>query len=166
MAGTALIVNPQGALGPPVTDFRTGLNGAGFEFEQGKGEYYSYPAAATITKGQALEFVAPTATLPLRVQPMLAATSALLYAGCAQDGALTGESVNVIRRGVAIVKFASADTPAFGTALLSPDTNTGDYEANAAAVGNQIVGVCLAVEIGTTDTCLAFLDPTLSVEEV
>lgn len=165
MAGASLIVNPSGALGAGVTDYRTGQDVNGHDLHQGQGEVYSFRADATILKGQALGWVVPTATVPLSVTPMAAATSALLYAGAAGDGAAVGETVTVIRRGVAVVRIG-ADAPAGGNGLLSPDTTTGEFEAGAAAVGNQIVGVVLGPEIGTTGTCLAFLDPTLSVEEV
>jgi hypothetical protein len=159
--GDTLITNPSAAY-RTVTDYRTGQDADGFDLEMGKSEVYHLRANATITKGEALMFVAATASVPTSVTPMTAAADVSLFAGVALEGAASGDLVTFARRGFVIVQTEDADTPAFGNILRAPDTVTGDFGASGAlGAGGEALGLVLGPEIGSTNTALAFLDPVI-----
>jgi hypothetical protein len=154
------ITNPSAAL-QTVTDFRTGLDSSGAPLQQGQ-QGWPYRANATIEAGQALMFVAPTATVPLSVTPMTTAivtSDPWLFAGVAADAAAAGDQVLVIRRGVCVVQHDTSDTPAAADVLALPNATTGDFATAAAVTGLRVVGTVLGPEIGTSNRCLAYLDP-------
>lgn len=153
------ITNPDGAY-QTVTDFRTGQASDGSAIQYGQTECYVIRANATIARGEALSIVAPTATVPVSVTPMAAATAVHLYLGAAQHDAVAGEPVLVVRRGFAVVRTEAADAPAAGEVLRCPDTTTGRFAASGAlGAGGEVAGTVLGPEIGTTDFAFVFLDP-------
>lgn len=163
MSGPSFVSNVQGALSSaPVDDFTTFQDANGFDIEFGKGEVYNLRAAGTISRGNALEFVAATTTVPESAQVMATATDIALYAGVALHDAEADDLVHFMRRGFSIVTHETADTPAHGNVLLKPDTTAGHFATAAAgaAGGQSVLGVVLGPEINTSDTCPAFLDPT------
>lgn len=157
--GSRQITNPMAAY-TTVTDYRTGVDAAGADLAYER-KVEQFRANATIVKGQALMWVAPTATVPLSVTPMTAAVSASdawLFAGAAMESAEAGDTVAVLREGFGVVQTETADTPAFGNALCLPDTTTGDFATPAdSPTGGAQVGVVLGPEIGTTDTAWVYL---------
>lgn len=160
MSGT-LIHNPQGAF-RTVDDFRFGTDADGHPLQYGIGEAFQLRANAAVEAGEALMFVAPTASVPLSVTPMTAAADEQIFAGAAQNDAAIGESVVVVRSGFAIVQHDTSDIPAFGSVLLEPDATTGDFAVAADPVGGAgpapaVVGLVLSAEIGTTNTCWAYV---------
>lgn len=154
-----VITNPLSAY-RTVTDYRTGTDAAGGDLEYPR-EIQQWRANATITKGQALMMVAPTATVPPSVTPMTAAigaSDAWLFVGAAMEDAAAGDTVAVLVRGYGVVKTETADTPAFANALCVPDTTTGAFAVPAdSATGQAQVGYVLGPEIGTTDTAFAYV---------
>lgn len=164
---STIINNPNAALSSaPVTDYRTYRNADGVDLELGKGEVYTARAAATVLKGQALEHVVPTATIPHRVQPMQVATGIHLYAGAAMNSAAAGEQVQFCRRGFMIVFTDDSDTPAFGQVLLKPDATVGQFATAAAAASLQnVLGVVLSAEMDgvALRKSAAFLDANCGI---
>lgn len=164
MPGSTAVTNPGGANAGGVTDFRTFRATDGFDIEYGKGEWYVLRANAAITRGQALEFVVPTLTLPLSVTPMLAASGVHLFAGVAIESAAAGEDVPFVRRGQVIAFTDDSDTPAFGQVLLKPDATTGQFATAAAAATLQnVLGLVLSAEMDGAGVrkSAVWLDPTL-----
>lgn len=148
MSGPSQVTNPQGA-NLTVSDFKLFRDASSQDLELGKGETYTARANATILKGQALEHVVPTTTVPYSVQPMQLASGVHLYAGCALNSATAGQDVNFARRGYMMAFTDDADTPAFGQVLLKPSATIGQYRTAAAAAtstGQAILGVVLGAE--------------------
>lgn len=151
----AQITNPYGALST-IDDHRTGQDQEGLDIMYGfRGNMFR--ANATITKGQALMWVGPTATVPVSVTPMTAAADPWRFAGVAMSDAAADESLLVAHQGVVIIKFDGGSTAAADDAVILPATTTGEFDilAGAQAINEDLIGNCLAVEIGTTETCLA-----------
>lgn len=155
---TSVLNNPLGA-NRTVTTFVSGKDADGIDL-YAPTETEAYRANATITKGQALSFVVPTATVPVSVTPMAAATDDRMYVGVALDGAAAGDTVLVATRGLCLVKVVD-DTPAAGDHLGLPDTTTGSFETTATDPdATAIVGKQAGVVLGTKDSnnlCLAYL---------
>lgn len=153
-----LITNPTGAFRTGVDDFLEPTDSNGALVQYGVGEIWNLRANAAIDKGEALMLVAPTSTVPLSVTPMTTTGDAELFAGAAATDAAEGDIVQVIRKGFAIVKFDTSDTAAFGSVLTAPDATTGDFQIIAAPNSTDAtVGLALGTEIGTTDTCWAYV---------
>ena len=160
MPGPSMITNPAGAF-KTVTTFLSGQDSSGDDLQVGLGITYSLRADAAITRGQALMFVAPTATVPLSVTPFTAAADEQIFAGAALHAAAAGDQVEVVREGFCTVKFDTGSTAAFGSVFKQPVTATGDFEIIADPVGGAdqppVLGLCLGTEIGTSDTCFGYI---------
>lgn len=162
MPGPSMITNPGAAFySLPAAGFVNGQDSTGADLNYGIGIEYTLRANAAITRGQALMFVAPTATVPLSVTPFTAAADEQIFAGCAAEAAAAGDQVRVIREGFCTVKFDTGSTAAFGSVFLQPVTATGDFEIIADPVGGAdappVLGLCLGAEIGTSDTCFGYI---------
>lgn len=165
MPGPSFINNPAGALSnAPVTTYLFGRDAAGFELEQGKGEVYTFRANATVTRGQALMWVVPTATVPLSVTPMTAGADLVLFAGVALESGVAGDNIPVMRRGICIAFTDDSDTPAFGQILLRPDATTGQFATAAVAATIQFaLGTVLSAEMDGAGVrkSLVMVDPVV-----
>ena len=162
MPGPSFITNPNAALRTlPAAGFVNGQDSSGADLDVGVGISYTIRANAAITRGQALMWVAPTATVPLSVTPFTAAADEQIFAGCAFDNTAAGDNCLVIREGFCTVKFDTGSTAAFGSVFKQPVTATGDFEIIADPIGGAdappVLGLCLGVEIGTTDTCFGYI---------
>lgn len=119
-----------------------------------------YRANATIVEGQALMFIAPTATVTVSVSPMTAAiavSDAWTFAGVAMEAAAAGDYVRVVSRGWARILHDAADTAAALSVVSLPDTTTGRFAIAAEVVTNvRTVGFVAGIESGT-DRSLAFI---------
>lgn len=153
-----VITNPNGALRGPITSYITGRAADGFDIAMEE-EVELYRANATITVGQALAIVAPTATAPVSVTPLTTAIAAVPSRiwGVAKEAGAAGDLIKVMRRGIAVVNHDTSDTPAAYDFLLAPDATTGAFAtASAAAAGVVVCGLVLGAEIGTENKCLAY----------
>lgn len=160
MAAERTISNPAGA-GQTVTDWRTGKTSTGADVDL-DADYVVVRANATITKGQAVGLVAPTATVPPSVTPQTAAMDKRLFVGAAQHAAAAGQYVQVLTRGFGLIN-AGAGTPAADQLVLVPATTTGvfDFTAtdpDATTVVGTLAGVALGTK-GTDNLVFAYLDP-------
>lgn len=155
-----IIANPNGAH-RTITTYVSGRDADGIPLVIGNQEVESFRAAATILQGQALMFVAPTATVPMTVTPMTAAASAATpwrFAGVALDNAVAGEQIKLVATGFVEVLFDASDTAAAYSILNLPYTTTGDFDIAAATADDvaQVGWVC-GIESGTSDKCLAYV---------
>lgn len=153
MSRSTNIANPFGAY-RNVTDFTTFRDTDSRELEFGVGEEYVLRANVAITKGQALMFVVPTATLPLSVTPFTAAADEQIFAGAALHAAAAGEAVGVLRHGFGLVRVDLGVAAAFGSVLQQPITATGDFEVIADPVGGAgplapVLGLVLSGPLST-----------------
>lgn len=169
MPGPSFITNPNASLRElPAAGYVNGQDNTGADLQIGIGVSYSLRANAAITRGQALMFVAATATVPLSVTPYTAAADEQIFAGCAAANADAGDNVLVIREGFCTVKFDTGSTAAFGSVFKQPVTATGDFEIIADPVGGAdqppVLGLCLGVEIGTSDTCSGYIGWTPALD--
>lgn len=152
------LTNPVGAH-KTTSDFRNGVS------DFGEPQLYQrnalFRANATITKGQALMDVAPTATVPFSVTPMTAAVAASdswAFVGAALESAAAGDLVNVLVEGYGVLLLEDADTAAFRNVLRLPDTTTGAFATSADPLaGEAVCGKVLGPEIGTTNTAFCYL---------
>lgn len=156
-----ILANPNGAH-RTITSYISGRDADGIPLVIGNQDIESWRAAATILQGQALMFVAPTATVPMTVTPMTAAASAATpwrFAGAAMEGAVAGEQVRVCKDGFVEVLFDTSDTAAAYSILNLPYTTTGEFDIAAATADDvaQVGWVC-GVETGTEDKCLAYVN--------
>jgi hypothetical protein len=153
-----IIANPNSAH-RTVSTYISGRDADGIPLVVGNQVVESWQAAAAVSQGQALCFLAPTATVPLTVTPMTAALSAShpwTFAGAALEDAAAGEMVRVCAEGFCEVLFDASDTAAFGSVVNIPYTSTGDFDIAAAPADDTLqVGVCFGIETGSTDKCLA-----------
>jgi hypothetical protein len=144
-----LISNPFGAH-RTVTTFVADQDAGGECLHQPIG-VTEFRAAAAVTRGQVLEFVAPTASVPISVQPMATASDQLLYAGVALDAADVGQTVQVARHGVALVRTGDITTQ-LGEYLLKPATTAGvGTVASTAIAAATVQGTVLGVVLGNDD---------------
>lgn len=156
-----ILANPNGAH-RTVSDYTSGRDDDGYEIIYGNQEVESWQAAATILKGQALMFVAPTTTTPMTVTPMTAAVTASdpwRFAGAALEDASAGDQCRVLARGFGEILFDTSDTAAAYSVLVAPGTTTGEFDIATDPVDDSVnVGVCYGAEIGTEDKCLAYVN--------
>lgn len=142
------IINPAGAYRG--ANFLTGRGDDGLPLALPQAEVESWRANAAVLRGQALNWVAPTATVPLSVTPMAAATADHLFAGAALEDAAIGEQVQVCAAGFCEVLIDTSDTAAFGGVIGIPDATTGRFSTAAAEVDEVAsVGICLGTESAT-----------------
>lgn len=140
------LVNPRAAF-TTVTTFVSGLDANGVEIPYGRMER-SYRADATITVGQALMWVAPTATVPISVTPMTVAADPRAFAGIALEGASAGGTIRVCTEGHCRI-FANAQTVAANDVILVPGTNTGEASFSSTdPTATTVVGTVLGVAFG------------------
>ena len=158
---STILANPNGAH-RTVSDYTTGRDDDGFPLVYGNQEVESWQAGATILVGQALMFVAPTATAPMTVIPMTAAVTTSdpwRFAGAALEGASSGDMVKVLVKGFGEVLFDTSNTAAAYSVLSAPGTTTGEFDVATDPVDNSVnVGVCYGAEISTEDKCLAYVN--------
>lgn len=154
------IGNPAGA-SQAVSDWRTGkqANGADVDLDA---SYVYIRANTTITKGQAVGLVVPTATVPPSVTPQTAAMDKRLYVGAAQHAATAGQYVQILTRGFGLID-AGAGSPAAESLVVIPATTTGVYDftstdPDATTVVGTIAGVALFTK-NSDNLVFAFLDP-------
>lgn len=158
---STILSNPNGAH-VVVSDYRTGRDADGIPIVVNNQTIESWRADAAILAGQALMFVAPTATVPISVSPMTAAISGTdpwTFAGVALEGAAAGDMVRVGTAGVFEILFDTSDTAAFASIINLPGTTTGEFDIALAPVDDVTsVGLCFGPEIGTEDKCLALIN--------
>jgi hypothetical protein len=143
------LVNPRAA-NTNVTTYVSGVDANGIEIPYGRFEL-AYRANAAVSVGQAVSFVAPTATVPLSVTPMATATSQTLFAGIALESAPAGGTVRVCHRGHCLI-LANAQTPAAGNFVRVPGTTTGEPTISSTAIdATTVVGTVIVVVFGTKD---------------
>lgn len=157
---SAILANPNGAH-RTVSSYISGRDADGIPLVIGNQDIESWQAADTILQGQALMFVAPTATVPMTVAPMTAAASAATpwrFCGVAMEGAAAGDMVRVCAQGFCEVLFDTSDTAAAYAILNLPYTTTGEFDIAAATADDvaQVGWVC-GVETGSEDKCLAYV---------
>lgn len=156
-----ILANPNGA-NRTISDYTSGRDDDGYEIVYGNQEVESWQAAATILKGQALMFVAPTTTAPMTVTPMTAAVSGTdgwRFAGAALENASAGDQCRVLASGFGEVLFDTSDTAAAYSLINLPGTTTGEFDIAVDPVDDvTAVGVCYGAEIGTEDKCLAYIN--------
>ena len=158
---STILANPNGAH-RTITTYVTGRDADGIPLVIGNQEVEPWRANAAILAGQALMFVAPTATVPMSVTPMTAAVTASdpwRFAGVALEGAAAGEQVRVLAKGFGEILFDTSSTAAAYSVLVAPGTTTGEFDIATDPVDNSVnVGVCYGTEIGTEDKCLAYVN--------
>lgn len=133
-----------------VTTFLSGRDADGIPLNYPQHQIESWRANAAVSRGQALNFVAPTATVPISVTPMAAATADHLFAGAALEDAAVGEMVAVCASGFCEILHDAADTAAFGDPITIPDTTTGRFARGTAETDEvATVGIGYGTEIGT-----------------
>jgi hypothetical protein len=154
------LANPFVAFGQ-ASDIRTGKynNGAVLEYDA---DYENWRANATITKGQALMFVAATATVPVSVTPMTAAGDKRLFVGVANEAAAAGQSVQVVTKGFCLINVG-AGAPAALDLFVLPATTTGVFDTtstdpDATTVVGTVGGVVLFTK-GSDNLAPAYLSP-------
>lgn len=153
-----VLMNPNAA-NRTVTTFVSGRDENGFEVHA-PSNVESFRADAAITKGQAVMFVFPTATVPVSVTPMSTAGDDRLFVGAALDNYAIGEQCLIATAGLCLVRVVD-DTPAAGDVLFISDTTVGSFEtvvtdpAATVTVGNS-AGVVLGTK-GADNLCLAYL---------
>lgn len=138
------VTNPM-AVYDAVTDYTTGLDTAGAQLPYGK-IVFRFRANATIARGHLLEFVAPTATVPMSVQPYVQADVSM-FAGVAEKAAVAGDALDVTVLGHTVVLMTS------GTALqnITPDATAGQgitSAPTAASIAGMVFGICMAPGAG------------------
>jgi hypothetical protein len=144
-----LISNPFGAH-RQVTTFVAGQDADGEPFHQ-PNAISEYRANAAITRGQLVQWVAPTASLPLSVTPMATASAAILFAGVALNDAATGEAVQVVQHGHVLVRTGDVTT-SLGEYLVKPGTTAGIGTLSATAIdATTVAGTILGVVVGNDD---------------
>ena len=143
------ISNPFGAH-RRVTTFVAGQDADGEPFYQANASQ-EYRANAAITRGQLVQWVAPTASVPLSVTPMATASSALIFAGVALNDAAIGETVQVAQHGHVLVNTGDVTT-ALGEYLVKPGTTAGIGTLSSTAVdATTVVGSLLGIVVGNDD---------------
>jgi hypothetical protein len=130
-----MITNPQSKL-KAVTDYRDGKTSSGELLSYG-GSYEPFRANATITKGQALIFVVPTATVPLSVTPEATASELWYFAGYAMHGASAGQTVMVCQHGHCEVLVYDTTVVTIGDRLIKDGTNAAYGAQSASAIGTS-----------------------------
>jgi hypothetical protein len=143
------ISNPFGAH-VPVTTFASGVDADGQPFYQ-PSAIQEYRANAAVARGDVVQWVAATASVPLSVAAMATASSALIFAGVALNSAATGETVQVAQHGHVLVRTGDITT-ALGEYLLKPSTTAGvGVTSNTAIDATTVAGSILGVVVGNDD---------------
>jgi hypothetical protein len=143
------ISNPFGAH-RRVTTFVAGQDAEGEPFYQ-PNIIQEYRANASVTRGQLVQWVAPTATVPLSVTPMATASSALIFAGVALNDATAGETVQVAQHGHVLVNTGDITT-SLGEYLVKPATTAGVGTVSSTAIdATTVVGSTLGIVVGNDD---------------
>lgn len=148
-----MLTNPLNAFYAGTTsDYRTGVDSNGELLPLG-GIYLPFRANATITAGQALSFVVPTATVPLSVKPRAASAGDLiaLFAGVAITGAAAGAPVTVCVFGHCLAAVFSSTTVVIGQAAILDVTNAGVLQSSstdvvAADLNGSLAGTWLGIK--------------------
>jgi hypothetical protein len=162
--GTQSITNPSGAH-LTISDFRLSVDDDGYDITNLYGKTVeefeiSVAGSATIEKGMLLEFVAPTATTPIRVA--LATGVADEFAAGVLDESFTNSStsavirkVSVVRRGITTVKFNTGANPTIGD-QVQPSVTAGEAESE----GTWVLGIGYGTVIAetATDSDVAWVD--------
>jgi hypothetical protein len=146
------IQNPFGAH-RQVTTFASGVDSFGEPFHTAS-TVQEYRCNATITRGQVVEYVYGTASVPLSVQPMATASSHVRFAGVALNDAVAGEVVQVCTHGHCLVNVG-ANATAIDSYFVKPATTagvatTGSSAPDATTVTGTILGVFVGANDGTT----------------
>lgn len=133
-----MITNPTGAFGYRDT-------------ETAQTRYWCQPveyvANAAVVLGNSLAFMAIDTTTGLQVEPWdVSDANPLVFAGIALEPAAAGETFLAAIMGYALGLFSTADTPAFGEAVLI-GTEDGKLASTARAAGQAQLGVVLGAEI-------------------
>lgn len=143
------IQNPFGAH-RQVTTFASGVDVFGEPFHT-PAVVQEYRANAAVTRGQVVEFVYGTTTVPLSVQPMATASSQIRFAGVALNDAATGETVQVCTHGHCLVNVGATAT-AIDSYLVKPATTAGvGTVASAAPDATTVAGTILGTFVGAND---------------
>ena len=155
-----VLSNPNGAH-TTISTYVTGRDADGIPQVIGRQVVDTHRADATILQGQALMYVAPSATVPLSVTPMTAAvvtSDPWRFAGVALEGAVAGENVKYCSQGFCEVLFDASSTAAAYSLLNLPATTTGEFDIATDPADNvESAGWVLGAEIGSTDKCLAHI---------
>lgn len=152
-----MISNPAGAFSNVLT-FVSGVNEFNGEIEYGK-NFRSYRVGTAVVRGQALSFVAPTATVPITVAPMGTAINARLFAGIALESAAIGQFVRTANQGHCLL-FVNAQTVAAGDTVSVPAVNAGEASCAAAdpdatTIVGRTLGVIFGIKASTAGANLA-----------
>lgn len=135
-----------------VSDFRTGVAPDGELIPYG-GIYIAMRANAAITKGQALSFVVPTASVQLSVTPRATIDKIALFAGIAMNTAASGAQVIVCVYGHCLAAVHSGTTAAAGEYGIFDGTNAGVIQRTATEIAAaDLNGSCLGAFLGTKDS--------------
>jgi hypothetical protein len=112
-------------------------------------------AAAAVTVGQVLQYTAPTATVPLSVEPMATASAAVFFAGVALNNAAAGEMVHLVPPGGGIVRVRTGDvTTQLGDRLVKPGSTAGVgtiVDQSGALAATDVIGTVLGIVVGNDD---------------
>lgn len=156
-----ILTNPNSAH-RTVTTHVSGLDEDGIPLVIGVQQVESWRAAAAIAEGEALMFVAPTATVPMTVTPMTVAvkdSGPWRFAGVALEAAVAGEQVRVCSEGFCQIRHDAADAAAAYSLVQLPDTTTGRFAISTTTVDDlSAVGWSVGVETGATDRSLAYVN--------
>lgn len=146
--------NTQGAL-RTYADFTTWLDADGiFHGEDWYQDVIPYRANTTIAAGDAVMFVAPTATVPLSVTPLsTTAGEAYRFVGIAKESATAGQQCDIVVAGVVQVNIGS-QTVAFGDMCTSPATGAAGVPtrvAQASVAATHIIGTMIGTYLSAND---------------
>lgn len=142
-----VVTNPGAAFAKP-SDFTTYTDANGNLIEYGGTDYY-FRCNETITKYQAVAFVAATATVPLSVEVLDVsdAFASAVFAGVAMEGGVAGDIIRVRQRGITLVKVDTGD-PVFGDVAIkgaSDGTLTTAGTLGGTWDGSDVAGTGLGV---------------------
>lgn len=150
----ATITNPAGAY-RQVSDYTTwvGADGLDITFDQ---MIATYRANAAVAKGDAVMFVAPTATVPLSVTGLTGSSNAvaLSFAGIALDPAPVGGYARICTWGYCRAQVGTATPAAYDAGTVNGSATgalavVGSAALAAANIAGTLLGVFLAAKDGT-----------------
>jgi len=153
--------NPAGAF-TRTTTFVSGVDDEGQAHAYGC-LYGTYRANAAVLKGHGVSWVNPTATVPVSVTPMPAASTDLEFAGVAMEAAAAGAYVRVCVLGFCLV-WMNAQTAAAGEVVINPTTTAGELiraaapTFDAAMIVGSNLGRVFGVKDATTLLALCFIN--------
>ena len=144
-----LIKNSLGAF-RTVTTFVAGQDAFGEPLHQ-PSVVQEYRANAAVTRGQCVQWVAPTASQIISVEPMATASAALIFAGVALNDAAAGEVVQVAQQGHVLVNTGDVTT-SLGQYLIKPGTTAGVGTLSSTAIdATTVAGTILGIVVGNDD---------------